>query len=514
MIPLLQPMVLAIAFLSLTLVIWAIPETRNNVRARLFLVLMAEVFIYTFGYSQELIQTTPAGILFWSRFQYLGVAFIPASILQLTFHFRFYRENLPLSPKILLFRLPSLITLISHWSAPAGRLYYREWSVAFTDTIPVISHIRGPVYYMHMSYVVLALAVSLGLYGWMALKNSGRSRKGFFYLMLGSLVPGIGYITFMMGIYPEGLDVNPIFMSLVGPFFAYGILTENLVGNLRNGKAKFFEESPQPVFIFNKEGLLIDWNRAASHILNQPRLKTLNKPWEDLLRDWDAQEIHHNGAELRHQTEILRDDKIYASQKLPFTDDRKETRGFLIILSDITELKKSVANLKTAAQTDGLTGTYNRKTWEELAGEALRHAGESGAPGSILMIDLDHFKLVNDSHGHQTGDQVIKEVARRLQAVLRDKDILGRYGGEEFCLWLADTGPEAALKVSRRCCDAVEFPPLSTHTGELTVTISVGFSSTEKVASDDLEAFIRRADKALYRAKSQGRNQVVQGEAP
>jgi diguanylate cyclase (GGDEF)-like protein len=127
------------------------------------------------------------------------------------------------------------------------------------------------------------------------------------------------------------------------------------------------------------------------------------------------------------------------------------------------------------------------------------------------MVDIDHFKDVNDTHGHSVGDEVIREVGRRLAGILRAGDILCRYGGEEFAVVLPDTGPADALSTARRLHTAVRRRPVDTAAGPLPVTASVGVSGPAD-ALPDLEAMLKSADDALYVAKRGGRDRVATAE--
>ena len=130
---------------------------------------------------------------------------------------------------------------------------------------------------------------------------------------------------------------------------------------------------------------------------------------------------------------------------------------------------------------------------------------EQGA--RVVMADIDHFKKVNDTHGHGVGDIVLKEVARRLKNGLRLTDVVGRYGGEEFAVLLPDTSPEAAREVVERLRHAVAATPIEAEGRSLTVTASFGIAS-RSVAGENLEHLLTFADRALYRAKDLGRNRV------
>jgi diguanylate cyclase (GGDEF)-like protein len=161
------------------------------------------------------------------------------------------------------------------------------------------------------------------------------------------------------------------------------------------------------------------------------------------------------------------------------------------------------------ATLDGLTATYNRRHFMELAQLQYESARRFAQPLTALMIDVDRFKEVNDTHGHMVGDQVLRSVAERVRRVLRAIDILGRTGGEEFAVLLPGTTREAAsLIIAERVRRAVAEEPVATDSGAVTVTISVGVASAGP-GREDLHTLLKAADAALYEAKQAGRNRVA-----
>jgi diguanylate cyclase (GGDEF)-like protein len=160
------------------------------------------------------------------------------------------------------------------------------------------------------------------------------------------------------------------------------------------------------------------------------------------------------------------------------------------------------------ATTDALTGLSNRRHFFTTALHGLALAHRQGSRLTAAMLDIDHFKQVNDTHGHHVGDQVIRAVAQRLAHIVRTTDIVGRYGGEEFALILPDTSAEGAAVLTERLRAAIADRPIDTDAGPLTVTVSIGVA--ERAADhNDVETLLSVADTALYQAKRAGRNRVV-----
>ena len=163
------------------------------------------------------------------------------------------------------------------------------------------------------------------------------------------------------------------------------------------------------------------------------------------------------------------------------------------------------------ALTDELTGLYNRRYVSAHLGELVARLAEGGGAGTaVMLLDIDHFKLVNDRYGHPAGDEVLRELAGRVLRQVRSVDLVGRLGGEEFIVVTPETNLAGAIVVAERIRAAVAGEPFVLHDGAgvLPVTISIGVAVTAG-ADDKPETLLKRADDALYDAKNAGRNRVV-----
>jgi len=173
-------------------------------------------------------------------------------------------------------------------------------------------------------------------------------------------------------------------------------------------------------------------------------------------------------------------------------------------------LRDNVQQSMEMAVTDPLTGLYNRRYMETHLGTLIDQAANRGKSISLLVIDIDYFKAVNDTHGHDVGDQVLQEFAARISGNIRSIDMACRYGGEEFVLVMPDTDMTLAYRIGERLRQVVASMPfeVGASKGPLDITISIGIASMQG-PDDTPEAVLKRADQALYRAKRDGRNRVV-----
>ncbi|MBU3903946.1 MAG: GGDEF domain-containing protein [Gammaproteobacteria bacterium] len=180
--------------------------------------------------------------------------------------------------------------------------------------------------------------------------------------------------------------------------------------------------------------------------------------------------------------------------------------GFVLMIKERTD--REIMHL---AMTDSLTGVPNRRALMDQ-GELVR-AQRSGHPMSLLMIDIDHFKRINDIYGHPLGDEVLRQAAALMGKRLRAGDVLGRYGGEEFCVIAPDTDAEGALILAESLREILAATPLQTEAGAIAITISIGFTCCATTGAREMKDLLAEADVALYQAKQAGRNRVVRATA-
>ena len=204
----------------------------------------------------------------------------------------------------------------------------------------------------------------------------------------------------------------------------------------------------------------------------------------------------------------------------PIVDKRGNVERFCMLVYDVTEqalgkrgMEYLNEELKTASRVDGLTGLYNRRYWQERFDEMHKLCVRREKPSTALMLDIDHFKRINDTYGHQAGDKVIKMLAALIKRCVRETDLAGRYGGEEFAIILNDSSVEDAKIVAERIRQLAQRLVVE-HEGEsISFTVSLGLAQFTPDFKGAL-AWLECADQALYEAKENGRNQYRIYAAP
>jgi len=189
--------------------------------------------------------------------------------------------------------------------------------------------------------------------------------------------------------------------------------------------------------------------------------------------------------------------------------DMDEHWRFTGIVRDITERKQMAGRLEEMAMTDGLTGVYNQAYFKRRFVEEFKRAMRYDLLLSLMILDIDFFKKINDTYGHLAGDQFLSEFSGRLQAQVREIDILARYGGEEFIILMPQTNLDGACIFAERLRHAIEQMEVPFDTQTLKATVSIGVAAFLPELDQDQQSLLRRADEALYRAKKGGRNRVV-----
>ena len=212
------------------------------------------------------------------------------------------------------------------------------------------------------------------------------------------------------------------------------------------------------------------------------------------------------------RTQILNYDKFGNElwldiNMVPLFDENGELAYYAAIERDLTEYKRLQSHLENMANTDSLTGLSNRQSFLHRAEKEFSRARRYARPIAAVMIDVDHFKRINDQYGHAVGDIVLRQVSAICQSSLRGSDLLGRIGGEEFVLLLPDTPLSNAIFVAERMREQLEATPIEVDNLVIRITASFGVASLID-ADINFNSILERADVAMYHAKHDGRNKV------
>ena len=241
------------------------------------------------------------------------------------------------------------------------------------------------------------------------------------------------------------------------------------------------------------------------------------KQWDFLANTSLDHALRHNIRIQNYEKQLLENQVQIQQLRLDAQQRQQEASRLYLVLAAVVAMSlallawvlwRSRRRFRTQAQTDSLTGIANRRHFLDRAQQVARKIGDRPETASVLVLDIDYFKLINDAHGHQAGDAAIRHVATHANACLRSGDVFGRIGGEEFAALLPATDDATARKVAERIRHVIEQTPLDHHGEQIHLTVSIGLMSGLLTAGN-IESLIQCADKVMYRAKNAGRNRSL-----
>ena len=273
------------------------------------------------------------------------------------------------------------------------------------------------------------------------------------------------------------------------------------------------------IVVTDIHGKVFLWNRGAARIFGYSAEEMVGTTAdrlftpEDREHDVIEQEMHKaltNGCAGDFRWHMRKSGDTFWGDGMmyPFFSNAGQHLGYMKIVRDATEQKLREDRHAHLAYVDTLTGLPNRAEFHRRLADMTASAQRHDELLFLHLVDLDHFKQINDNYGHPVGDQVLQEFARRCQCSIRDVDLVGRYGGEELLIFLPETDSKTAMQVAERLRASVEEKPMIVSDQKVNVTVSIGVSGKDENTLE-LETLIARADQAMYIAKHKGRNCVA-----
>lgn len=274
-----------------------------------------------------------------------------------------------------------------------------------------------------------------------------------------------------------------------------------------------FMQAGDGIFLIDEQGVVIEANPRGCEILGYLREELIGKAVMSL---HPADEINHIQRQLTRLSaeKLVTIESAYIRKdgsRVPVEITGKLLSNNLIIglLRDISERKKAEKATQELLATDSLTGLYNRRYFFSIANVLISESARYGKPITLLLLDLDHFKKVNDSYGHMKGDLALQHLANSIRYVARTSDIAARLGGDEFVIFLPQTDKSQAFCLAERLRTWLLKNPVSNSSEVFFISASIGVTSTPVPHQTiSIDTLIEQADQALYKAKQQGRNQT------
>lgn len=485
------------------LVIYSAARQKSHL-ARYFFFAALCAFLYIFGYASELGAHSLEEIRFWLKFEYFGLSFISSFWFLLSWKL-WYSRNPRFRMVVLVFVIPA-ITLFLVSTQEFQGLFYRSLRLSDIDGHHLAIIEKGPWYWVQLVYQSAFIIMSIILQ-WLSWRRRGGVFKSSGFWMFVSTLSLLPWIVFyQLGKSHNGIDLAPFGIALSIFFIAIAVLRYGTLSSEEVFLYSIFAGIDDGVVILDRDGRISDFNAAAQKIFPWLNSSSIGMPISDPA---DASLFNFDAPLKMEKVVELAGNKRYYQGRFTLIYEGRSVLGRVYFFRDITDSRRLTNRLRKLANFDALTSLYNRRRFMERAEKVLANAQRAWKNIALLMIDVDHFKNVNDRFGHAVGDRVLAAVGRIIRQRCKQKGFAGRYGGEEFVVLLRGAQREQAMDIGEGIRRSIEGIAIEKRMIPVRVTVSIGVSScTEKEGAYDLDELLMSADRALYLAKNKGRNRV------
>jgi len=482
--------------------------------ARTFIIYTIALSIYSFSYAFGLASDTLWQIKLWTVIQYLGMPFSAPLGLMIILQYLGRKVSKPIAAAM--FVIPTI-----SWFMVATNDYhhffYKVFELRELSPLPLLNIEIGEWYIVHGIFTssCLLAGVALLLSRWKQTRKAYRMQL--FTLICGQLIPMVTAFLYLIGVTPAGIDPVPMVMCITSGLYIWAIISAKMLTVVPIAKETIFDSMGEGVIVLDSADRLIDYNRAVAQMipslhptmiggtLDQVWTALTGKPFPFVRPDGTVEELKWHAGGL---------EQIYQVRSSVLRHRNGEQAGSLLMLINVTELKRLQQELEYLAYYDGLTQIFNRTQFIRRSREMLAESRTQDKPFAIVLFDIDNFKRVNDTFGHEIGDRLIVHVVSVCKRLLAADLMFARYGGEEFVIALPSVALREAAAIAERLRVALEDEPLTTEKGAVPVTSSFGAAQDSGRPDETLETLLSKADEALYMSKRNGRNRVSVYDAP
>ena len=477
-----------------------------------FSALVLCISFYLFGYLMIINSNNLQEMVFWNQIQYLGLPFISVLWLMVALLYTKTIYSLKIQIAILLFSLP-VITFFVRLTNSWHHFFYTKWEMRQFFGYYSLYMERGFWYYVNISYSILCLLLTVIIYFIGYLKNKvGYTKSHFLVFLFASLLPFIGIVLILFAFEEWSIDYSALIMPISLLIISYGILKYDFLEIRTLARETIFENNFAGMVVLGPGKRVIDYNKAAEKFFEAINIKLNNYPIEHILnREPKLLEIFESESSRDFSLVIDGEERFFEIDVVPLGEPHDGNTRMLKSIRDVTDERKIQDKLKFLATIDSLSGLYNRAEFMNLAKREFAWAKTSNEELSLLIMDLDNFKNINDSFGHAAGDEMIREIGSIIMTSFRKTDIAGRIGGEEFAVVLKNASLEEAKKVAEKFRETVARRKVIYEGQEISSTVSIGVAAIRGNTDDinNIEDILKMADDALYKAKAKGRNCVA-----
>jgi diguanylate cyclase (GGDEF)-like protein len=523
-----SPLVVSAAVLvALLAVTW---RSRTDAVAPWFAATLVAFLVWTVGYIFETLSPTLAGKVWWADVEFIGIALLPVAWFEVV---RRYTGHGPL-PRWAAALLAAFVgvSVVVFLRNPA-HIFRGVPRLDVTTSPSVLVPDYGwfwAVFFMPVVYLLLGLSVVLLAHA-MWRDRQGLYRRQYALLIVALVLPVLAGTLYIFGIEPApGLNPTTAVISVSGAIMAWALFRYRLFGIAPLARGMVVDGLSDGVIVLDTYDRIVDFNPAAVTLFPDLGEDALGRPVSEVLAFHPGllESIGHASdgaappstvvAELSmalpgdERTGLLSESRHFTLALTAVRSRGGRVLGHSVLLHDVTRSVELLRQVERLATTDPLTELLTRKAFLELGEREMTRARAHGFPMWLVLLDLDHFALVNDLYGSDAGDEVLRAVAGACRRILRAFDLVGRFAGDEFALLLPHLTRQEAEEVADRLRKAVEALAVWKDENLVTVTASVGLAGTASAAHEFLNDLLAPADSALRRACEAGGNQVTAGE--
>lgn len=499
-------LIAAIGMLVVAVMAWRYRSQRGGFALWLFAM---SAFIWAFFESFNFIGLPVEYIRVLWRLEAIGVAVAPLAMMISIINYFGYGQSLTKRYIALLSIIPGCLILAA-WVTPLNGLIWEKVFIDESGLIPILSNSVGIMCWIYYGYTALLMFATISFL-WLRFSELRQpQRRQVYRVIIAMLLPFLAAIFYLLGttVLPNTTYTTLAF-NISGIMLIQGFFKDRLFELPPVTAYEIYRNQEDAVFVLNDANRVLDLNVAARKILALAGVDCIGQLLSESLPQ--ARGLLDAANEVgENRGEVFFGSLCYDVRLTALRSAGSPVSGKLMVWRDVSEHKKLESELHRLAVTDELTGLYNRRHFLARGEEDIELARRYDRPLSLMMVDVDHFKDVNDRYGHEVGDRALVMLAGVLSSKLRNVDCVGRIGGEEFALLMPETTGDAACEVACRLIKKVAETCMTLPDGDkLILTISIGIA-TLKADETSMAMLLRRADAALYEAKNQGRNRIVQ----
>ena len=471
-------------------------------------ILMVAGAVWAVAYALSLVAAEPSMRIFWGEIKYLGIVVVPLIWVIFTLQYTGREEWVRRHTLALLAVEPTAaLTLI--FTNEAHGLFWSSRESSTTGPFTIVESVYGPWFWVHLSYSYLLLLVGTVFLTQALVSSAHLYREQKIALVVGTSMPWVINAINISGLVSVGSpDPMPLAFAVASVVFAWPLFRYGPLDLVSVARDVVVEGMGDGVIVLDAQDRVVDLNPAAQRILGCPFSEAVGHPIARIMPGQVALLKRHQGSEEAHGEAALGSGAAprYYDIVISSLQSRKVARaGRLISLRDITERKGLEQRLMQQALHDPLTGLPNRTLFMNRLEHALAPERRRESRVAVLFVDLDNFKFVNDSLGHEAGDLLLGSVSKRVQACLRSEDTMARLGGDEFAILIEEVKcTSEPAYVAERIVERLQAP--FTLGGQpVVITPSIGIAISVPTSQDPPEHLLREADLAMYHAKEDGK---------